>query len=625
MMVSMLFIRMTRAMASARRVREVMEEVPDISDTEAAHPELTVREGSVELRHVSFRYYKDSAERVLDDINLNIPAGSTVGIIGSTGSGKSTLVPLIPRLYDADEGGAGGRCQRKGLEPAQSACRHRHGSAKECAVLRHRPGQPALGDENADDETLRRAARDAQADGFVSAFPEGYSHDIEQGGTNVSGGQKQRLCIARALLAKPKILIPDDSTSAVDTATEARIRQALRGELRDATKIIIAQRILSVMDADCIVVLNEGRVTGMGTHAELLENNRSTGKFTIPRWNPPPAPCRQTRRLPPHGRHGNGRRRPQMAKRSPEELRNGTPAPPRRTADAVRRYARSRSPAPHGRGRQGKYSRATVQRLLSYIAVYRGRIIPALVFMVINTLTALAGTFLLRDVINVVNPRNTDPAKSTVVRLFMPWITQDNFAQQRLNCLVMVAAVLAVVYLVGILTNYLQNRLMVTVSQNATERLRNDLFRKLQHLPVRYFDANTTGELMSRFTNDIDAIDNMINSTVTSLISGAISLVGTLIMMLYLNIRLTLITLAFIPLFLFSGKAIAKRPDAITAPSRRHSAPSTVTLRNRSAAPRWSRYSTTRASALRSSSHSITICARSSSARSSTAALGPPL
>ena len=123
-------------------------------------------------------------------------------------------------------------------------------------------------------ETLRRAARDAQADGVVSAFPEGYSHDIEQGGTNVSGGQKQRLCIARALLAKPKILILDDSTSAVDTATEARIRQALRGELRDATKIIIAQRIPSVMDADCIVVLNEGRVTGMGTHAELLENNR---------------------------------------------------------------------------------------------------------------------------------------------------------------------------------------------------------------------------------------------------------------------------------------------------------------------------------------------------------------
>ena len=249
-----------------------------------------------------------------------------------------------------------------------------------------------------------------------------------------------------------------------------------------------------------------------------------------------------------------------MAKRSLEELQKRYASAA--AADGGRGPGGMHGPGPRrpmGEGGKGKYSRATVQRLLSYIAVYRGRIILALVFMVINTLTALAGTFLLRDVINVVNPRNTDPAKSTVVRLFMPWITQDNFAQQRLNCLVMVAAVLAVVYLVGILTNYLQNRLMVTVSQNATERLRNDLFRKLQHLPVRYFDANTTGELMSRFTNDIDTIDNMINSTVTSLISGAISLVGTLIMMLYLNIWLTLITLAFIPLFLFSGKAIAKR------------------------------------------------------------------
>ena len=275
MMVSMLFIQMTRAMASARRVREVMEEVPDISDTEAAHPELTVREGSVELRHVSFRYYKDSAERVLDDINLNIPAGSTVGIIGSTGSGKSTLVSLIPRLYDADEGEVlvdGVNVKDWNLHNLRAGI----GMVLQKNVLFSGTVRDNLlwGDENADDETLRRAARDAQADGFVSAFPEGYSHDIEQGGTNVSGGQKQRLCIARALLAKPKILILDDSTSAVDTATEARIRQALRGELRDATKIIIAQRILSVMDADCIVVLNEGRVTGMGTHAELLENNR---------------------------------------------------------------------------------------------------------------------------------------------------------------------------------------------------------------------------------------------------------------------------------------------------------------------------------------------------------------
>ena len=275
MMVSMLFIQMTRARASARRIREVMEEKPDISDEHAAHPELTVQEGSVELRHVSFRYYADSAERVLDDINLRIPAGSTVGIIGSTGSGKSTLVSLIPRLYDADEGEVlvdGVNVKDWNLHNLRAGI----GMVLQKNVLFSGTVRDNLlwGDESADDEAIRRAARDAQADSFVSTFPEGYEHDIDQGGTNVSGGQKQRLCIARALLAKPKILILDDSTSAVDTATEARIRQALRGELKSSTKIIIAQRILSVMDADCIVVLNEGRVTGMGTHAELLANNK---------------------------------------------------------------------------------------------------------------------------------------------------------------------------------------------------------------------------------------------------------------------------------------------------------------------------------------------------------------
>lgn len=208
---------------------------------------------------------------------------------------------------------------------------------------------------------------------------------------------------------------------------------------------------------------------------------------------------------------------------------------------------------------RGKYSRATVSRLLSYIAVYRGRVIAALVCMLINTLTSLAATFLLRDVVNVVNPLNTDPERSVLVKLFLPSVTVENFAERRLGCLVVVVAVMAGLYLIGIFTSYLQNRIMITVSQNATEQLRNDLFAKLQRLPVRYFDTNTTGELMSRFTNDVDAIDNMINSTVTSLISGAITLVGTLLMMIYLSPLLTLITILFVPLFLLAGKAIAKR------------------------------------------------------------------
>lgn len=274
MMVTMLFMQLTRAIASARRIREVMEEQTDISDAEAAQPERTVEEGSIEFRHVSFRYYKNSEERVLNDINLSIPAGSTVGIIGSTGSGKSTLVSLIPRLYDADEGEVlvdGVNVKDWSLYNLREGI----GMVLQKNVLFSGTVRDNLrwGDDSANDKTVRRAAQDAQADGFVQSFAEGYDHDIDQGGTNVSGGQKQRLCIARALLKKPKILILDDSTSAVDTATEARIRRALQGGLKSSTKIIIAQRILSVMDADCIVVLSDGKITGMGTHAELLANN----------------------------------------------------------------------------------------------------------------------------------------------------------------------------------------------------------------------------------------------------------------------------------------------------------------------------------------------------------------
>lgn len=274
MMVSMLFMQLTRAIASAHRIREVMEEQTDISDEAAAEPKRTVCEGRVEFRHVSFRYYKDSEESVLSDIDLTIPAGSTVGIIGSTGSGKSTLVSLIPRLYDADEGEVlvdGVNVKDWSLYNLREGI----GMVLQKNLLFSGTVEDNLlwGDGSADSEAVRAAAQDAQADGFVSTFPKGYAHDIDQGGTNVSGGQKQRLCIARALLKKPKILILDDSTSAVDTATEARIRRALHDGLRGSTKIIIAQRILSVMDADCIVVLSDGKITGMGTHAELLANN----------------------------------------------------------------------------------------------------------------------------------------------------------------------------------------------------------------------------------------------------------------------------------------------------------------------------------------------------------------
>lgn len=274
MMVSMLFMIASRALASAKRIAEVLNEEPDISDDNAKHPELTVQNGDIEFKNVTFRYYKNSEGAVLEDINLKIPARSVVGIVGSTGCGKTTLVSLISRLYDVDDG----EVLVDGVNVKDySLYNLREGVGM---VLQNNTlfsGSIAenlrWGDENATDEEVIAAAASAQADKFISSFKEGYETLLDQGGTNVSGGQKQRICIARALLKRPKVLILDDSTSAVDTATEAQIRNAFRNELADSTKIIIAQRITSVKDADIIVVMNEGKIAGIGTHEQLLADN----------------------------------------------------------------------------------------------------------------------------------------------------------------------------------------------------------------------------------------------------------------------------------------------------------------------------------------------------------------
>ena len=273
-MVTFLFMMSSRAMASAKRIREVLEEEPDLNDDDAKQKDLTVKEGSVEFRHVSFRYYKHSEDSVLEDINLKIEPGTIVGIIGSTGCGKSTLVSMIPRLYDPDEG----EILVDGVNVRDYSLynlREGVGMVLQKNVLFSGTVAENLrwGDENATDEEMIAAAKSSQADKFVSSFTDGYESNLDKGGNNLSGGQKQRLCIARALLKKPKILILDDSTSAVDTATEAQIRNAFSNELAGSTKIIIAQRIASVMDADQIIVMNEGRITGVGTHDELLASN----------------------------------------------------------------------------------------------------------------------------------------------------------------------------------------------------------------------------------------------------------------------------------------------------------------------------------------------------------------
>ena len=274
MMVTMMFMTSSRALASARRIREVLEEVPDISDESAKCLDKEVTRGEIEFCGVSFRYYKGSEDAVLDNVSLHIPSGATVGIIGSTGCGKTTLVSMIPRLYDCDAGSVlvdGTDVRDYSIEKLREGV----GMVLQKNVLFSGTIADNLrwGDPDAGDDEMIAAARSAQADKFVSSFSEGYLSPLGQGGANVSGGQKQRLCIARALLKKPKILILDDSTSAVDTATEAQIRRAFAEDIPDTTKIIIAQRISSVIDADTVIVMNDGRITGAGTHDELMQNN----------------------------------------------------------------------------------------------------------------------------------------------------------------------------------------------------------------------------------------------------------------------------------------------------------------------------------------------------------------
>jgi ATP-binding cassette subfamily B protein len=273
MMVSMIMIQGSRAVASSHRIIEVLGTRIDLNDEKSAQKERKVENGKIEFRGVGFRYYKKHKKNVLQDISFTANPGEIVGIIGSTGSGKTSLVQLIPRLYDCDEG----EVLVDGINVKDYSLENlRNGVAmvlqKNTLFSGSIMENLRWGDENATDEEVYEMARAAQADGFVREFEDGYDRELGQGGVNVSGGQKQRLCIARALLKKPKILILDDSTSAVDTATEAEIRKSFSTSLKDTTKLIIAQRISSVEGADRILVMEEGHIVGQGTHEELMKN-----------------------------------------------------------------------------------------------------------------------------------------------------------------------------------------------------------------------------------------------------------------------------------------------------------------------------------------------------------------
>ena len=281
MMVSMIFMMLTRSVACAKRIVEVLDETPAITndeaetdvDAEGRETPAAVADGSIDFDHVSFKYDPESPEWILNDITLHIRSGQTVGILGGTGSAKTTLVSLIPRLYEATEGTV-----RVGGRPVKAYTMEHLRDAVSVVLQKNTLFSGTIrenllwGDPHASEEELWAACRAACADEFLERMPDGLDTDLGQGGVNVSGGQKQRLCIARAILKKPRVLILDDSTSAVDTATDAKIRQAFAHELKDTTKIIIAQRVTSICEADLILVMDGGRVVAQGTHEELMEN-----------------------------------------------------------------------------------------------------------------------------------------------------------------------------------------------------------------------------------------------------------------------------------------------------------------------------------------------------------------
>ena len=356
MMVSMMFMMMTRSIACAKRIVEVLEERPAITD-DSAKADAAVKDGSIDFDHVFFKYSETSPEWVLKDVNIHIPSGATVGILGGTGSGKTSLMSLIPRLYEAQEGtvSVGGRpvadYTMEHLRESVSVVLQKNtlfsGTIRENLLW---------GDPNATEDQLWAACRAACADEFLERMPDGLDTDLGQGGVNVSGGQKQRLCIARAILKKPKVLILDDSTSAVDTATDAKIRQAFRQDLPGTTKLIVAQRVTSVMDADLILVMDDGAVAAQGTHEELMKT------------------CEIYREVYESQQEGVSIGAENNTKRGSGHGPGG----------------------PRGGFRKPKDLRGTLSKLMGYLGRYKALLVIVMILLFISAACSVAGSYLIK-------------------------------------------------------------------------------------------------------------------------------------------------------------------------------------------------------------------------------------
>ncbi|KAI7264844.1 hypothetical protein KC345_g8695 [Hortaea werneckii] len=512
-MVSMMFVLIPRASASAIRINEVLDMEPEIKDPTTADLKTTATatqkdgrdgmHGFVEFENVSFSY-PGAEQPALSGITFSARPGEITAIIGGTGSGKSTLLSMIPRFYDA----IGGSIRVDGVdvrEMTQEDLRSKIGYIPQKAVLFTGTINENIryGKDDATEEEIIHAAKVAQAFDFVSAMKDGFNSEIAQGGSNVSGGQKQRLSIARALVRKPEVYLFDDSFSALDFKTDAKLRAALKGETTDSTVLIVAQRVSTVMDADRIIVLDDGEIVGMGTHLVRGGNSMSEQNKGM---------------KPPGGRPGGGGF-------------GGGPGGPG-----------MRLPA-----EKAKDFKGTLRRLIRYLR-------PRQVQLIIVFIMAIAST-----VFSIFSPKVMGKATTKLFEGAYGKLMGVPGAEIDFGYINNILIILAGLYLLSSLFSYIQQYVMAGVAQKVVYDMREQINRKLERLPLKYFDSRTHGEILSRATNDVDNISTTLQQSLTQLITSIVTIIGVIIMMLTISPWLTLITIVTLPLSFVVIMLITKR------------------------------------------------------------------